>query len=342
MTTLSFKQATRQRLKLRMALIGPSGSGKSYTALTLAKHLGSKIAVIDSEGHSASKYADPGDGTGFKFDVLELDTFAPQTYTAAINAAAESGYDVLIIDSLSHAWMGKEGALEQVSNASTRDKNNYTAWRHVTPHHNALVDAMLRCPMHLIVTMRSKTEYVIEEQERNGRKVSVPRKVGMAPIQRDGLEYEFDLCGELDQDNTLVIGKTRCSALASAVIQKPGKDLAKTLKEWLNTGKAVESPTPAPPATKPEPKPAAPKPTPAAQEAPAAPTDSTKLSDANRSAFARNIAALRDKDGSLYEKACTELGYKDEDFATVETTGEAKDMWSKMVAKVNELRGAAV
>lgn len=223
-----FRKATKTQSRLRLALIGPSGSGKTYSALTIASYLGDSIAVIDSEHGSASKYADL-----FQFDTCELTSFHPQNYINAIQAAAE--YDVLIIDSLSHAWMGRDGTLEQVDRVAKRLQysNSFAAWRDVTPLHNQLVDTMLSCPSHLIVTMRSKTEYVVETNEKGK---AVPKKIGMAPVQRDGLEYEFDVSGELNLDNELIISKSRCSSLAGQVIAKPGEQIALVLKDWLNDG----------------------------------------------------------------------------------------------------------
>lgn len=225
---IQFQKATKKGARLRMALIGPSGSGKTYSALNIAKYLGEKIALIDTERGSASKYAD-----FFDFDTLVLDTFSPQTYIDAIHAAEEAGYTVLIIDSLSHAWMGKEGALELVDRAAKRSQsgNTFTAWREVTPLHNALVDAILQSGCHIIATMRAKTEYVIDKDERTGK--MTPRKVGLAPIQRDGLEYEFDVVADMDMDNNLIVAKTRCPALNGMVIQKPGKEIAQILLSWL-------------------------------------------------------------------------------------------------------------
>ena len=126
--TLAFQKATKRQAKLRMALIGPSGSGKTFTALTLATALGKRVGVIDTEHGSASKYADR-----FAFDCLNLTSFSPGTYVEAIAAAAAAGFDVLIIDSLSHAWSGKDGALEQVDKkaAASRSGNSFTAWRDV-------------------------------------------------------------------------------------------------------------------------------------------------------------------------------------------------------------------
>lgn len=227
-----FKPATKSASKLRLGLGGPAGSGKTFTALTIATALGQRVAVVDTEHGSASKYSDI-----FKFDVVELDSFHPQNYIDAIHEAEAESYDTLILDSLSHAWMGKDGALELKDKATARSRsgNSFDAWREVTPLHNALVEAMIASRLHLIATLRSKTEYVVETDERGKSK---PRKIGLAPVQRDGLEYEFDVYGELDQDNTLIIGKTRCPALAGGVIRKPGAELAAVLMDWL--GQAVK------------------------------------------------------------------------------------------------------
>ena len=228
---IQFHKATKKQSFLRMALIGPSGSGKTYSSLRIAAGLGNKIAVIDSERGSASKYADE-----FAFDVVELESFSPRDYMDAIHAAAEAGYEVLIIDSLSHAWMGKGGVLEMhdAAVAQERSGNSYTAWRMVTPEHNRLVDAILQAPMHVLATMRSKMAYV---QEKDDKGKTVIRKVGLQPIQRDGLDFEFDVVGDMDSSNTLVVTKTRCRALSQAVVREPGEDnVAKTLKAWLTDG----------------------------------------------------------------------------------------------------------
>ena len=234
--TIQFRPAVKTESKLRMAIAGPSGSGKTYTSLLIAKRLanGGPVAVIDTERGSASKYSDI-----VGFDVLELESFAPQRYVEAIQAAESAGYTVLVIDSLSHAWTGKDGALEMVDRAAARSQssNSFAAWREVTPHHNALVNAMLGANLHLIVTMRSKQEYVQEKDERTG-KTSV-RKIGLAPVQRDGMEYEFDVFGEMDNANKLIVSKSRCPALNEAVISKPDAKVAETLLGWL-AGAPVE------------------------------------------------------------------------------------------------------
>lgn len=227
--SFQFQKATKRQARLRMALIGPSGSGKTFTALSIGQHLDGPLALVDTERGSASKYADL-----FQFDTLDLETFGPLTYVEAIQAAAAAGYGTLVIDSLSHAWMGKGGALEQVDQISKRSQsgNSFAAWRDVTPQHNQLVDAILAAPLHVIATMRAKTEYVIEKDERTGK--SSPRKVGLAAVQRDGMEYEFDVVGDLDLDNGLTVSKTRCPQLTGVYVSKPGEDLAVVLRDWLS------------------------------------------------------------------------------------------------------------
>jgi ABC-type oligopeptide transport system ATPase subunit len=226
---MQFKKATKERAKLRLGLVGPSGSGKTMTALRIARGLvgaEGRIAVRDSEHGSASKYADR-----FEFDVIEPDSHSPQDYVDTIDAAAKAGYAVVILDSLSHAWMGKDGALEQVDRKAARSQGNtFVGWRDVTPLHNRMVDAIIGAPIHVIATMRSKTEWVLEENER-GKKV--PRKIGMQPIQRDGMDYEFDVVADLDHDHRFVVGKTRCEALDGYMSEKAGEREAEILLAWL-------------------------------------------------------------------------------------------------------------
>jgi len=223
-----FRKATKCDAKLRLAVCGPSGSGKTYTLLKLATELGGPIAVVDTERGSASKYADL-----FEFDVMELGSYNPLDLIKIIDAAAQAGYRVLCIDSLSHFWMGKDGELDQVDRAARRMQtpNSFAAWKHVTPIHNQLVDKITSAPIHVLVSLRSKTEWVLDRDDRTGK--TVPRKVGLAPVMRDGIEYEFDVCGDMDQENTLLITKTRCSKLTAGIFPKPGKELADSLREWL-------------------------------------------------------------------------------------------------------------
>ncbi len=228
------KKATTAQAKARVALMGPPGAGKTFSALNIARHLGKRVILIDTERGSASKYADE-----FEFEVIELDSFNPKTYIEAIHAAEDAGADVVIIDSLSHAWMGKDGALEMVDRAAASSRNSFTAWKDVTPLHNGLVDAILRSQAHVIATLRTKTEYVIEANERGKL---TPRKVGLGAVQRDGIEYEFDIVGVLDMDNNLQITKTRCRGLApNQSLPKPGKGFAETLTAWLSSGSVKHS-----------------------------------------------------------------------------------------------------
>jgi hypothetical protein len=278
---IQFQKATKKKGRLRMGLVGPSGSGKTFTALRVMSALigpNGRIAVIDSERGSASKYAGIRKGdVVFKFDVLELESFEPARYIEAIEAAGAQGYDGLIIDSLSHAWAGIGGALEMVDNATAKNKGNkFAAWRDVTPVHNRLVDTILRSKCHVIATMRAKTEWVLEQDERGKQ---VPRKIGLAPVQRDGMEYEFDVVGDLD-DAKYTVTKTRCDPLRGQLIREPGEDLAKILAAWLTDGEDA--------------------PEPMRQAAPPAPPPPVKTAPANTSA---RVASEQPRGGVLGKQA---------------------------------------
>lgn len=215
-----FKQAKRTATFLRIAIDGPAGSGKTYTALRFAHQIAKpptgKIAVIDTERGSSQKYEGKEiDGYTWKFDVAELNTFEPDRYTEAIEFAAKARYAVLVIDSLSHAWAGKGGSLEQKDKAG----GSWTAWRNVTPMHERMVDTILQAPMHIITTMRSKMDYV---QELNSDGKWEVRRLGMAPVQRAGTEYEFDLVVDMDNSHTLRVSKTRFESVDGLVVAKPG------------------------------------------------------------------------------------------------------------------------
>jgi len=258
-----FEEATKEQAKARIGIIGPPGCGKTYTALLLATLLGKNVAVIDTEHGSASKYADK-----FKFKRLNLTDFHPNNYVQAIKAAEAAGFDVLVIDSASHEWNGHNGCLELVDQASKRYKgNSYVAWGDVTPMHTEFIETMLASNMHIIATFRSKIEYL---QTESGGKKEI-RKVGMAPITREGADYELDIVGEMDLDHNFVITKSRCEALANRVVHKPGKELADAIGAWLSDGeqaKPVGKPiTPSVP-TNAVPKATAPTPSAAAQATP--------------------------------------------------------------------------
>ena len=252
--SFTFAKATKKQSRLRMDIEGPPGSGKTFTALKIATGLlspGGKIALIDTERGSASKYSwDPDlypPGTPipegrFVFDVLELDNFAPSKYVEAMILADSMGYEVTVVDSLSHAWNAKGGALEMADKIAKRSSsgNSFNAWKDVTPEQNKMVDTILQSRSHVIVTMRVKTDYVIEKDERTGK--SAPKKVGLAAVQREGMDYEFDVVGRMDHTHSMLVTKTRCSAISDAFIEHPGVELAMVLKDWLTDG--VNAPEP--------------------------------------------------------------------------------------------------
>jgi len=232
-----FRKAERKKAKLRLGLVGPAGSGKTYGALLVAMGLGGRIAMIDTENGSGDLYAGLGD-----YDVCTLSApYEVQKYLTAIKDAERAGYDVLIIDSLSHAWAGEGGLLDQQGKIADAGRgNSYTAWRQVTPWHNKLVEAMLTSPCHVIATMRAKTEYILEENERGKKE---PKKVGMAPVQRDGMDYEFGVVFDISGNHTAQVSKDRTSLFDGRVFQL-SKETGETLRAWLETG----AEPPAPPA----------------------------------------------------------------------------------------------
>lgn len=230
---MQFKAAVRRQKKLKACLVGPTNAGKTRTALRIAAGMGGRIALIDSEHGSASMYADL-----IAFDHLELTSFAPDRYIEAIDVAEAGGYDVLIIDSLSHAWAGKDGVLELVDKkrADSRAQNGYVAWGAGTAAQNKLVERILACRLHLIVTLRSKMEYVQEPD--NKGKIQI-RKIGLQPVQRDGIEFEFDLICDLDEHHVMRVTKTRIDEFDGVVLDKAGEDFGKKLRAWLDGGAPV-------------------------------------------------------------------------------------------------------
>lgn len=218
-----FKKACKKKQKLRLLLEGASGSGKTYSALLLAKSLGDKIAVIDTEKGSASLYDKLTD-----FDTCELaPPFTPEKYIAAIAEAEKQGYDVLIIDSITHEWSGKGGCLDLQAALGGR----YQDWAKVTPRHNAFIDAILQSNLHIIATARTKTDY---ETTNNNGKMKV-EKVGLKTEQRDGLDFEFTLVFRLNENHIASATKDRTSLFngKEAVIDI---QTGETLLNWLNEG----------------------------------------------------------------------------------------------------------
>ena len=226
-----FHKAERKKGKLRLAIAGPAGSGKTYSALLIALGLGGRIAMIDTERGSGELYDHLGE-----YDACTIHPpFEPRKYVEAIRAAEDLGYETIIIDSLSHAWVGQGGLLDVHGHIADKTGNSWSAWRQVTPKHNELVDAMLQSKCHIIATMRSKMEYA--QVEENGKKQV--KKLGMSPIQRDGMEYEFTVFIDLDQQHTATTTKDR-TTLFDGQYFVPTIETGKTLLAWLeNNGQAV-------------------------------------------------------------------------------------------------------
>lgn len=227
---VEIKKAERKQLKLRLCIMGPSGSGKTYSALALASGLGKKILLIDTENHSSTTYADE-----FSFDMIDIQPpYTIEKYLEAMKAGVDNKYDVIILDSISHAWAGEGGLLDQKSNLDRLNPkaNQFTNWQSITSSHEKFKAYLLYANAHMISTMRSKQEYVIEE---NAQGKKVPRKLGMAPIQREGMEYEFGVVLDMNMEHLANVTKTRIKFLdGNAFIPTP--EAGKQLLEWLNTG----------------------------------------------------------------------------------------------------------
>jgi hypothetical protein len=238
-----FHPARRSNRKLRLALCGVAGSGKTMTAIKIAEGIcrrirltedrDATIGVVDTENGSAELYSGE-----YEFSVCKLHRFSPNNYVEAIKEA-EKYFDVIILDSISPAWTGDGGALSKVDEIAKRQNGNtFGAWRYVTPEHNAMVDAMVRCKKHLIATMRSKVEYA---QDTDGRGKTVIKKLGMAPIQREGMDYEFDVVGDLNIQHELMITKSRYSPMADRIIERPGETVGEELAAWLSNATPSDS-----------------------------------------------------------------------------------------------------
>ncbi len=220
---MPFTKAKRTNAKLRLAITGSAGSGKTFGALLIALGLEGKIAVIDTENGSADLYAHLGD-----YDTCQLTPpFDPRKYIQTIHEAENEGYNVIIIDSLSHEWAGEGGCLDlQAKIAATKYRGNtYAAWRDVTPLHNALVQAVLASPCHIIATIRCKTDYAND----NGK----PVKVGLAPVQREGLDYEFTSVLDISQNHLATVSKDRTGLFPDTPFSITPK-VGELLLDWLN------------------------------------------------------------------------------------------------------------
>jgi hypothetical protein len=225
---VTFAPAVREQTRARVALTGPSGSGKTYTALRLAHELGEHIAVVDTCRRRARLYAGMN---GWQFDVLEPTSFPPASLVDHLTDAAASDHDVVVVDTLSSFWSGHEGHLEQV------DKHTRGGWNEERPHERMLVESLLTYPGHVIVTLRSKTEYVVDRDENDH---AVARRIGLKPEQREGIEYEFDVVADIDSSHVMRIASSRVPTLTGEWFA-PGNTvgMADALTEWLDQGEPV-------------------------------------------------------------------------------------------------------
>lgn len=241
------RKASRKRAKLRLGISAPSGAGKTMGALLLAYGITGdwdKIGMVDTEEGSGELYVGVekhGIEIGeFQYIRISKD-FSPVHYVNAVSAFEAAGVEVIIIDSLTHAWAGTEGLLDKQGKVAAKSGNSYTAWRDVTPQHNALVNSMLQSKAHIIATMRSKVEYSLQDGD-NGKKKVV--KMGMAPIQREGMEYEFTAFFEVDSSSIATPSKDRTDLFstlnAAGVLDKRSfiitPAIGQELLGWLNKG----------------------------------------------------------------------------------------------------------
>lgn len=225
---MQLQKASRKRAKIKMALQGPSGSGKTMGALLLAFGLcgdWSKIAVIDTENHSAELYADLG-----SFYTISLSApFTPEKYIEAISLCQSTGKEVIILDSCSHEWEGSGGILDIHGNMTG---NSFTNWSKLTPRHNGFIQAILQSPCHIIGTIRSKQEYVL--QEKNGR--MIPEKVGLKAVTREGMDYEFTVVFEIDIKHKVTVSKDRTGLFTDKPEFTISSTTGKLIAEWCSIG----------------------------------------------------------------------------------------------------------
>lgn len=199
---MQLRQSMRRAAKMRLALAGASGSGKTYSSLLIAYGMTgdwSKIAVIDSENCSADLYAHLGG-----YQVLTLENYAPETYIEAIGICEQAEAEVIIIDSISHCW---DYLLDFHANLQG---NSFANWAKVTPRQNAFIQRILNSSCHVICTMRSKQEYVLNE--RNGK--MIPEKVGLKAVQRDNVDYEFTIVFDVNMKHYALASKDRTELFA--------------------------------------------------------------------------------------------------------------------------------
>ena len=227
---MELKPANKSNVRMRLALHGPSGSGKTYSALQLAFGLSKtqNIAVIDTEARSAGLYSNLG-----SFNVVSVSPpFTPERFIQAIDLCEDHGCDVIIIDSLSHAWEGPGGILEIHGNMAG---NSFANWSRVMPRHNAVIQKFMHSSAHIIVTLRAKQDYIIHD--RNGR--MAPEKIGLKPVQKEGIDYEFTLALELDIHHKAKASKDRTGLFMDKDPFIINTATAQALSRWCSQTQAV-------------------------------------------------------------------------------------------------------
>lgn len=232
--------AAKEKVKLMVGLTGPSGAGKTYSALQLAYGITkdwSKIALADTENRSGLYYAGEKTGpwTHIDFPSTIRDGYHPANWVALINKVETlPGIEVLVLDSITHEWQGEGGCL-QLLNRYSKDpkKNSYTSWNDVTPLHNSFVDKIRNSRLHVISTIRSKIGYATEKNESTGR--MTPKKIGMEPIQRDGIEYEFGVIFDIDITHYAQSSKDRTGLFANRAPFVITPDVGQELVAWTKS-----------------------------------------------------------------------------------------------------------
>lgn len=237
--SIEIRKASRKQALLRLGLSGPSGSGKTMSALKMARGVSPEgtIVMIDTERGSGDLYSHLYD-----YDIITLTPpFKPEKYIEAIKAAEihilEQGKGgVIIVDSLSHAWSEEGGILDQADKLQKNNKNKFTVWKDLTPQHRKLVNSLLDCKFHLIATTRAKQSYAIEQDDTGKNTV---RKMGLAPVQREGMEYEFTIFFDIDQAHNATASKDRTGMFNDEVFTID-ESTGKRVLEWLMTGEEVK------------------------------------------------------------------------------------------------------
>ena len=223
-------KSNRRKAKIKMALQGPAGAGKTYSSLLIADGLTSgefsKVAVIDSENGSSNLYSDLGD-----FKVLTLEKHSPEEYIQAIQLCEQEGMEVIIIDSITHAW---EFLLDYHSSLSG---NSFTNWGKITPRQKSFIDKILNSKCHVIATMRTKQDYVLNQKD--GK--YVPEKVGLKAVQRDGVEYEFTVILDLDIKHFVTCSKDRTGLFMDKPEFQITRGVGRKIKEWCEQGVDLKS-----------------------------------------------------------------------------------------------------